>query len=68
MSFRRPWLLHMRQDIGMLGTDSNKAISQKHPNISSRVKRVIEDDSFGDCIQSFLIETGADMKFWTTPD
>ena len=41
---------------GIVDTDLRKAISKKHLNISSGVKRFVEDDSPSDCIQGFLVK------------
>jgi hypothetical protein len=57
-AFSGPWLLHFRQ-----GTDFRKAILRKHSNISSGIKCFVEDASLSDCIERFLIKTGADMRF-----
>ena len=64
-TFSGPWLFHVSQD-GILDTDFRKAIPQKQTNISFRINCFVEDDSVSDCIQRFLIKTGADMRFRAT--
>ena len=66
-AFSGPWLFHVRHD-GIIGTDFRKAILQKHPNISSGIKRFVKDDSPSDCKERFLAKTVTGMRFGATPD